>query len=290
MVPSDPPPSANPSAPAAPAPIRVHAVTPDGSVTASLPAPFGSLGPAPPGKFYPSAIGGVVPMNTGPEGRLRYAYQDKSKLVTTGIGYKIDSVRECSALPWTISGIPATSADKLAQWNLVKYNENPLYMGKLAENMPGNTMRITYEQVDDLAKARASAMATTLIANFPNVLSWPADGQLGLLAVSWGTGANLRHTRDNYMGNFVIAVDADDFDQMRGTATWSNQNDDRRALIQLLFNNASLVRAQKGDLSALNWPRRLSPFVLAVGGQDPTPPPAPPSAPPATPPWPSGSS
>jgi len=197
-----------------------YPATPAGSTTVASPKPFGSRGAATPGRFQPSAIA-AFPQFTAPlEGRLTYAYQDKRGLVTTGAGYLIDPVDAALVGPngvplaWQIDGRAATQAEITTQWNLMKSNTDPSRMSVGAKDMPGNTMRLTYAAVDALTMSKVTENATVLGGLFPNVLNWPADAQLGILGVTWGTGPNLRSPSASYMAPFVASVDADDFSEM----------------------------------------------------------------------------
>jgi hypothetical protein len=169
------------------------------------------------------------------------------------------------SFPWQIDGRPATSEEITAQWNLVKSNTDPKLKSLGARNLQGNTMRLPASAVDALTQSRARANAAWHIRVFPNVLTWPADAQFGLLGVSWGTGAGIETV--NYMAPFVAAVKADDFEAMTATATWANINADRRAQLVRLFQNAKCVQQQGGDYATLNWPVTLSVTTIAVGGK-----------------------
>jgi hypothetical protein len=212
------------------------------------------------------AVMEAFPQFTVPlEGRLNYAYQDNRGLVTTGAGILIDPIGPALRLPWQLAGRAATQDEITTQWNLVKSNTSPQYMSVGASRLPGNTMRLTYAVVDALTRTKVNSMAATLTSLFPNLLQWPADAQLGILGVVWGTGPALRNV--SYMAPFVAAVDADDFQRMAQTAHWGNINADRRAQLLLLFTNADFVQQQHGDYTTLNWPVRLSVTTIAVGGQ-----------------------
>jgi hypothetical protein len=238
-----------------------------GKTAIKTPKPFGSNGPAPAGQFIPSVMAAFGQFTAPLEGRLTYAYQDNRGLVTTAAGYLIDPIGTAMALPWQINGQPADPGDVTTQWNLVKSNTEKKYMSVGAKNLPGNTMRLTYAAVDKLTASKATGMTKILLKQFPNIPNWPADAQLGILGVVWGTGPALRSKSASYMAPFVTAIDDDDFLEMADTAHWGNINKDRRSQLILLFTNASYVQKQQGDFTALNWPVRLSDTVTSVGGQ-----------------------
>ncbi len=261
-----------------------RSIAPASTTAVASRQPFGSRGPAAPGEFFPSVMAAFATFTAALEGRLNYAYQDNRGLVTTAAGYLIDPISYAlpPTIPWQIEGRAATVGEVTEQWKLIKSNIDTGLMSVGAGKIPGNTMRLTYDAVDTLTASKARTMTFTLASLFFNVLDWPADAQLGLLGVAWGTGPNLRDPGASYMAPFVSAVDAANFLDMAQTAHWGNINNDRKMQLQLLFTNADYVIEQSGDKSALNWPVRVSATVLAVGGQAPAP--LPPS--PAPPPWP----
>jgi hypothetical protein len=171
-------------------------------------------------------------------------------------------------LPWQVDGQPIDDGEKARQWQLVKGNTNKSWMSVNAVRIPGNTMRLSFAEVDKLTQIRlhANIQFVTQAKQFPNTLTWCADAQLALLFVMWGTGAGLRLVKA-YFPAFITAMDAqpEDFLKMAATATWSNVNPDRRGWIKFLFTNAAFVVKQQGDKSALNWPVALSDTVFAVG-------------------------
>ncbi len=240
------------------APPPPTAVPTAGPPTAGPPTagPFGSLGAAAPGQFLPSVLAAFVSFTTPLEGSENFMYQDDRGFVTTGIGNKIDPVEQALGLPWQVDGRLLSQDEIRAQWQIVKANTNPTLMSTGAANIPGNTARLTAAAVSDLVQSKVKTFATILLQYFPNVASWPADGQLGLLGVAWATGPSLPLV--SYMAPFVAAVRADDFATMAATAHWSNITAKRKAQLELLFENAAAV-AQRGlDTTLLNWPTRIT--------------------------------
>jgi hypothetical protein len=246
-----------------------HPIAPARTTAVASLQPFGSRGPASPGQFIPSVMAAFAQFSAALEDRVTFAYQDSrpEHFVTTGVGYLIDPIETAlpPVIPWQIDGRAATIEEVREQWRLVKENIDPKLMSVGAQKIPGNTMRLTYADVDVLTTKRANGMVSALARYFPNVLQWPADAQLGLLGVTWGTGANL--PRVSFMADFVVALKADDFPTMATTAHWANITRDRRAELQRLFTNAEYVLEQGGDYTTLNWPVTLSVTRIAVGGK-----------------------
>jgi hypothetical protein len=217
--------------------------------------------------FQPSVIAAFPQYSAPLEGRLNRMYLDNRGLVTTGVGCLINSVADAQQLPWKVaSGAPATAAQVAAAWNLVKggvVSATKTWWNTIAGTTPV-ALHLEWADVDALTQARAGAFVKTLIANFPNILTWPADAQLGILSVAWGCGPNLQTV--SWMSPFVACVRTDDFAGMAASATWSNINANRKVAQQLLFQNAAAVVQQGLDRSVLHWPNSTA-SAPAVSGE-----------------------
>ena len=223
-----------------------------------LQAPATPVSPTPnytlaPQVFQPSAIAAFPLFSKPLEGRLNTMYLDNRGLVTTGVGCLIDSVADAQRLPWKVaSGAPATAAQVAAAWNSVKGGvaaTTKTWWNSIVGTTPV-PLHLEWADVDALTLSRAGAFVKTLTSNFPNILGWPADAQLGILSVAWGCGPNLQNV--TWMSPFVACVRADDFAGMAGTATWSNINANRKSAQRLLFENAALVAQQGLDRSVVH--------------------------------------
>jgi hypothetical protein len=232
--------------------------------------PFGSLGPAAPGQFLPSVMAAFQRF-TGPlEGAVPYMYQDTAGWVTVGYGNKVDPVGDALAVPgWLRNGQAATPAEVSAAWSAVKSNTDLNLRSVKAKGIAGNDVYLSQAGMDALRNAKLRSMISVVASTFPNVLSWPADAQLGLLGVVWGSGPYLQNLVGRNgsldMRPFVTAIRANDFEGMTRLASswgpggnWYNLNPDRKAQLILLFSNAANV-AQRGlDYTLLNWPAPLT--------------------------------
>jgi len=234
--------------------------------TVPQPAPFGSKGPADSGQFLPSVLAAFNPFTVPLEGRTNYMYQDSRELVTTGTGNLIDPIGMAMNLPWQVGGRPATADEITSSWNAVKNNTDPSLMSTGARGIAANAVRLSDDALDHLRDAKLAEMIATVVSNFPNVLTWPADAQLGLLGVIWATGPNLQNC--SYMSDFVSCMRNNDFAGMAQTAHWGNIAGDRKVALNLLFNNAADV-AQKGlDYTFLNWPAQVTVGEALKGGAE----------------------
>jgi len=228
------------------------------------------MGPAAPGQFLPSVLAAFVPFTVPLEGRLNYFYQDEHKppYVTTGIGNLVNTPDSAWAAGqvtgtngWRLgskNGPPATQDQVIAAWNAVNSNtDTDLHSGR-ATGIPGNNVFLTDAAVDGLVLFKLRQMIATVTNLFPNVLTWPADAQLGLTGVIWGTGPNLTSPAASYMSDFVQAIRGNDFDAAAQSAHWGNITADRKAQLNLLFSNASDVVKKGLDRTVLNWPSRIT--------------------------------
>ena len=231
----------------------------------------GSLGAAAPGQFLPSVLAAFGKFTEQLEGKVPYFYQDSATVtapkcgwVTTGLGNKVDPLtEEVYGYGWTVDGRPATRAEILSSWQAVKANADPNLTSVHAELIPGNIVRLPESAIATLGAQKAHAFAATLASQYPAILSWPADAQMGILGVAWGTGPSISSV--SWLAAFNAAVAAGDFGAMAAIAsrfgpspaysgTWKNITDQRRSALNLLFSNAAETASKGADYTFLNWP------------------------------------
>lgn len=133
-----------------------------------------------------------VAYNTPLEGKLNRMYVDIDGWVTTGMGNKIDPLRDALGLPWTVgvSGPPATRAEVTAAWNVVKNDARARKEGwPRAFSLAANNVYLSDAAVDALILKRLSENDRSLRARFPEFEEWPADAQLAVHSMVWAMGA-----------------------------------------------------------------------------------------------------
>lgn len=119
------------------------------------------------------------------------------------------------------------------------------------------TLYLTDEDVDTVTWRKVDAMLAELRRHFPSFDRWPADAQLGTLALAWAVGANLPAV----WPRFSAACRREDWEtaereciipQAHGTIPERN-----RRMVKC-FRNARLVQGAHLDGERLYWPIALT--------------------------------
>jgi peptidoglycan hydrolase-like protein with peptidoglycan-binding domain len=228
----------------------------------------------------------------GFEGHTPYPYTDIKGYVTVGDGNKIDPLPLALALPWTLgnAGPPASPSQVTADFNTLKAN----YAAKTANGgkppSAAEQQSLTTIRLSDLALATlmASKLADnhrSLTAQYPNIASWPADGQMAAHSVSWAWGpsfANVWNRISPGLGDaFKSAVAALDFSKAAQAVNQADQYEithnantgmaPRAAANQTLLTNAQAAVSGNTDPNSLFYPNTfwagLGAAVLAAPAQ-----------------------
>jgi hypothetical protein len=152
--------------------------------------------------MHQSVRDAFIPFTLPLEGRVRFMYLDIKSLVSTGIGNLLDAdsaehfgtnpvpLPDTFTLPWRDknTGVPATRAEILAEWNTVKFSGTATATLAVKESI--TRLRIDDAAVDQLVMGKLASFETTLNARppFADLQFWPADAQLGLFSMAWGLG------------------------------------------------------------------------------------------------------
>ncbi len=213
--------------------------------------------------MYPSVLEAFIPFSKDLEGETKFMYLDNRRLVTTGMGNLIDDADStltsapASALnlPWIhpSTGQMATQDEINSAWLAVKNDDtlNPLNGGGQYARL--TDLRLTQAGYDQLITSTRDRFIKVLEQYFPTMGTWPADAQLGVLAMAWGLGPAFSphypaFTRavNGMVPNFLIAANESD---------WTNINANRDRAQKMLFRNAAAVmNSPDADLSVLVWP------------------------------------
>jgi len=198
------------------------------------------------------------------EGSCLWMYADSKNFVTTAIGKLIDrSAEDPSAvaawapaltLPWkNPDGSPATPADVIAEWKLVKSRQEMTILGGGAYRAI-TKLRLTEADVDAITLETATGFEAIIRKRFPEYDTWPADAQLGTLSIAWpeGPAFYLRYPK------FSAAADRLDFGVCADESAIPGGYDARNTASALCFNNAAFVLRSNSDLDQLWWPQDFS--------------------------------
>jgi len=137
-------------------------------------------------------------------------------------------------------------------------------LGKL--NGLGGPLRVTRAYVDDLTERELTRFWGILRGHLPDIDSWPASAQLGLLSMAWGLGPHFPQTGGEWP-RFAAAAKRRDF---LGCAAESEiRNSARNEVNADLFRAAAQVEATGGDPDVLYMsPSDATPTLPALPDDD----------------------
>jgi hypothetical protein len=195
------------------------------------------------------------------EGNLPHMYADRRNLVTCAIGRLIDSSlrmppprdpwQPALALPWKRpDGTPATPAEIIAEWQLVKSRQEMSVLGGRAYRAI-TSLRLTEADIEAITLETAANFETILRRRFVEYDTWPADAQLGILSLAWPEGPGF-YTK---FPKFSAAADRLDFAVCADESAIPGGYEARNAATASCFNNAAVVLAQSLDFDVLWWPQ-----------------------------------
>jgi GH24 family phage-related lysozyme (muramidase) len=194
------------------------------------------------------------------EGKVAYMYADVKQLVTIGIGNLIDPVEAALGLKFVWkkgeanAGKPASKDDIKTEWQVVKDDKALAKKGHLAAAKVTH-LELLPADIDKLVLGKLDENAKILVKYFKDFDKMPADGQLGLLSMSWALGPNL----PKVFPHFSKSVNAGDWAgaaeqcklQEKGNAGVIPRNKANK----LLFTNAKAVADAGSDVTKLWWPK-----------------------------------
>lgn len=217
------------------------------------------------------------------EGRCWWMYLDTKKLVTTGVGFLLESLAEAQSLPWVtvLRGEKATADEIAAEYKRVKNLTSLARLGGYAYRTSAK-LRLPEAEIDKLLMKTTETFWAGLKRNWPNIENWPADAQLAALDLAWQNGYNFTEVKTN--GNYVwpttrAAFKAEDWTKAANAVPGSGSRHDFRVR---LFKNAAKVVDRKLDHDIL-WNTQLVPKPIEIP-VEPTPSDPPPVDVPVTPP------
>jgi hypothetical protein len=134
------------------------------------------------------------------EGRCSWMYLDSKGLVTTAVGYLIDSVQAAQKLPWKLFDRSATPDEIEAEWRMINSKQDIRHLGGAAFEKYA-TLRIDDGTIDKLTIDRANGFAGIMAGLYPDLEDWPADAQLAYWDMAWNFGPRFtdRQASDGYL-------------------------------------------------------------------------------------------
>lgn len=204
------------------------------------------------------------------EGVTTWMYLDTKGLVTTGVGFLINTVAEAQALPWqTKDGKPATATQIKAEWTRVRNQQAwKKFNGLNAVWRNSAVLSLPMETVDAKLLETTDRFWKRLSQALPQIETFPADAQLALMDESWQNGPAFLDAGTSWTNTRACAL-AQDWARV-AKAVPGNDGSERKTTRIRLFNNAAKVVQLGLDRDVL-WNTR-TPVATAP---TPTPTPAP---------------
>ena len=217
-----------------------------------------------------------IRFNTPNEGYEDYMYTDALGLVTTGMGNLIEVQGQNAPdpivyqLPWKHRGSqsPASRAEIDAAWHTVK----SAFPGVKSTGCKGLTdLYLEPAAIDQLVQQRLAANQNTLLQMFPQMPTWPADGQMATHSMSWAMGTGDPATGTGGVASFktlrsALTQSPPDF------TTAANQShmkgvgiDARNAANKQMFLNAAAVQAKGANPNNLYFPGAVVETAIVAG-------------------------
>lgn len=175
------------------------------------------------------------------EGVTRYMYADTKGLVTTGVGFLIDSASAAQALPWkTKAGALATAGQVTTEWKRVKGKTSwTKYSGLNAVWKDSAVLFLDLSVVDAKLLETTQKFWARLRTAIPLLDSFPADSQLALMDLAWQNGPGFLDVGSVWTGTRA-AVLAQDWAKAAGHVP-GDVNSPRAIARRRLFSNAAAV-------------------------------------------------
>lgn len=191
------------------------------------------------------------------EGYVTSMYADIKGLITTGVGNLIDPIQLALQLPWKHerTGALATTEEVKAAWNDIKQNAADLSKRHYKYAAIRNDLRLSDADVEALVASKLDEFYAYIKKHhFPEIDSYPADAQLGIMSMAWACGPGFPQTFKNFKrcvlnGDWKGAVETCKIREDNNPGVVPRNKANRRC-----FQNACLVVMGKIDPDVLWWP------------------------------------
>jgi GH24 family phage-related lysozyme (muramidase) len=222
-----------------------------------------------------SVLDAFVKVQSPWEGVAHVMYTDKLGLVTTAIGYLIDSNKIATpmadmsgygpalVIPWVhkSDGKPATQAEIIQDWQTVKSAHNQSGGYDLPNDKKITQLEIPDLVVQDLTASRMADNEKVLLQSFPNFTSFPADAQMAIHGMAWAMGAGFVPAYGFHA--FADAANRGDWATAKAHSDFKGVSPERKAGQDKMFDNAAAVVANKLDPDKLWYPQSVP--TTAIG-------------------------
>jgi hypothetical protein len=238
--------------------------------------------------MWPSVMQ-TLPTFLGEEGWIPILYPDSKGIITTGLGHVVGDGRDWNksktdALSCGFTrkdtGQPAKEEEIFHDWKLIQDNPgwSQVFTGskKNHNNKPlwdQTTAELSDDAIRQLIGRDAKGFETNAKRTewYSTFDTWPADAQLGLIAICWACGVP---SPANRWIKFPAACKALDWKGMAENCTGTDITANRNRITQQAFRNAANMMANnaKGwqeEISIVLWPTALLEAVtVRAGDQD----------------------
>jgi GH24 family phage-related lysozyme (muramidase) len=204
------------------------------------------------------------------EGEVAFMYLDTKGLVTVGIGNLIDPMSLAVGLPFQFkadnraqvaAGKAASRAEIEAEWKALKNHpkKEQFITGGHRLCASETDLELSGAGRQQLFRSKSTANEQQLKGFFPDFDLWPADAQLGLMAMGWGLGAGFPAK----WPKFSAACKKRDFDAAAADCNISTWRAERNAASRRFFGNAAHVLESPAlySVSELYYPNALTDAV-----------------------------
>jgi hypothetical protein len=209
------------------------------------------------------------------EAKADVMYTDILGLVTTAIGYEIDSNSNKTpmadmngygpalVIPWVHKSDekPATQAEIIQDWQTVKNAHKQSGGFDLPNDKKITQLKIPEVVIQDLTASRMASNEKELLKSLPKFAEAPADAQMATHGMAWAMGGGFIPVYG--FKSFADAFNRGDWAAAKASSNFKGVAPQRKAGHDKMFDNAAAVVAGKLDPDKLWYPQSAP--TTAVG-------------------------
>jgi len=200
------------------------------------------------------------------EAKADVMYTDILGLVTTAIGYNVDSNSNKTpmadmngygpalVIPWIhkSDGQPATQAEIIQDWQTVKNAHKQSGGFDLPNDKKITQLKIPELVIQDLTASRLASNERELLKSLPRFADAPADAQMATHGMAWAMGGGFIPVYG--FKAFADAFNRGDWGAAKAASAFKLEAPQRKAGQDRMFDNAAAVAAGKLDPDKLWYP------------------------------------